>query len=213
MTNRSHSASVAHETTERQDVRATGTVFRILCHAEKGGQYVPQYSQGEISSTGEDVRVVRWPVEVRELEQLRRRGILRLLVIENGATPPVPTDSREDWVRAPVSRADFAARVAALRAKAGTQRIPVLDQDGLLHYDSQVVPMSPTEMELLQPLVERFGCLVARHELIALLSAHRGRASQNALDLHIMRIRRKVLSVGLRIRTASGRGYLLESSG
>lgn len=174
---------------------------------------MPQYSKGEISTAEEDVRVVRWPVEVKELEQLRRRGSLRLLVIENGATPPVPTDSREDWVRAPVSRADFAARVAALRAKAGTHRIPVLDQDGLLRYDSQVVPVSPTEMDLLQPLVERFGDLVSRHELIALLCARSGRASRNALDLHIMRIRRKVVSLGLRIRTASGRGYLLESSG
>ncbi|WP_313896608.1 helix-turn-helix domain-containing protein [Streptomyces sp. GC420] len=157
--------------------------------------------------------MVRWPVEAKELEQLRRRGVLRLLVVENGATPPVTTDSREDWVRAPVSKADFTARVAALRARAGTYQVPVLDQDGLLRYGSQVVPVSPTEMDLLQPLVERFGTLVARHELIALLRARRGGASRNALDLHIMRMRRKVAGLGLSIRTASGRGYLLESSG
>ncbi|MEU7059270.1 helix-turn-helix domain-containing protein [Streptomyces sp. NPDC046197] len=157
--------------------------------------------------------MVRWPVETERLQQLRRRGALRLVLVENGASPPVPTDAREDWVRAPVSKADFAARVAALRARAGTYRIPVLDQDGLLRYGSQVVPVSPTETDLLQPLVERFGGLVARHELIALLRARRGRASQNALDLHVMRIRRKVRCVGLRIRTASGRGYLLEASG
>ncbi|MER7187330.1 winged helix-turn-helix domain-containing protein [Streptomyces hyaluromycini] len=173
---------------------------------------MPQYSEGQLFSAAQDVRVLRWPVEGQELEQLRRRGTLRLLVVENGATPPVPSDSREDWIRAPVSRADFAARVAALRARAGTHRIPVLDQDGLLRYGSRMVPVSATQMNLLQPLVERYGTLVARHELIALLHARRGTASQNALDLHIMRIRRKVVALGLRIRTANGRGYLLESS-
>ncbi|MFF4116881.1 helix-turn-helix domain-containing protein [Streptomyces sp. NPDC001714] len=172
---------------------------------------MPQYSEGQLFSATQDVRVLRWPVEVQELEQLRRQGILRLLVVENGATPPVPSDSREDWIRAPVSRADFAARVAALRARAGTHRIPALDQDGLLRYGTRMVPVSPTQMNLLQPLVERYGTLVARHELIALLRDRRGTASQNALDLHIMRIRRKVVSLGLRVRTASGRGYLLES--
>ncbi|MER7841550.1 helix-turn-helix domain-containing protein [Streptomyces sp. NPDC096040] len=173
---------------------------------------MPQYGEGQLFSARQEVRVLRWPVEVQELEQLRRRGILRLLVVENGATPPIPSDSREDWVRAPVSRADFAARVAALRARADLDVIPVLDQDGLLRYGSRMVPVSPTQMELLQPLVERFGTLVARHELIAVLRARRGTASQNALDLNIMRIRRKVVSLGLRIRTANGRGFLLESS-
>ncbi|WP_107483532.1 helix-turn-helix domain-containing protein [Streptomyces humi] len=172
---------------------------------------MPRYSEGQLFSATQDVRVLRWPVEVQELEQLRRRGIPRLLVVENGDTPPVPSDSREDWIRAPVSRADFAARVAALRARAGTHRVPVLDQDGLLRYGSRMVPVSPTQTSLLQPLVERYGTLVPRHELIALLSAGRGTASQNALDLNIMRIRRKLAPLGLRIRTANARGYLLES--
>ncbi|MFD5544489.1 transcriptional regulator [Streptomyces sp. NPDC127079] len=173
---------------------------------------MPQYSEGQLFSATQDVRVLRWPVEVQELEQLRRRGVPRLLVVENGATPPVPSDSREDWIRAPVSRDDFAARVAALRARAGTHRVPVLDQDGLLRYGSRVVPVSPTQMNLLEPLVERYGTLVARQELIALLRARRGTASQNALDLNIMRIRRRLAPLGLRIRTANARGYLLEPS-
>jgi DNA-binding response OmpR family regulator len=65
-------------------------------------------------------------------------------------------------------------------------------------------------MHLLRPLVQRFGKLVAREELLGLLSAHSGSVSRNALDLHIMRIRRRLLPLGLRLRTASRRGYLLE---
>ncbi|MGW3951278.1 helix-turn-helix domain-containing protein [Streptomyces sp. NPDC004752] len=184
--------------------------IRIPCHWEKGN-FVPEYGAGEFFSVGDAVRVVRWPVEMKELEELRRRGIPRLLVVENGATAPIPPDSREDWVRAPVSKADFAARIAALRARADVHHVPILDQDGLLRHGSGMVVVSPTEMDLLQPLVERFGGLVARYQLIALLRTRRGKASQNALDLHMIRMRRKVARVGLCIRTVSGRGYLLES--
>ncbi|GGY91317.1 winged helix-turn-helix domain-containing protein [Streptomyces nitrosporeus] len=162
------------------------------------------------ASVEEKVHVVRWPLEASRLEHHRRTGALRLLVIENGATPPMSTDAREDWVRSPITREDFAARVSALRARAASRDVPALDHDGLLRYGSRVVPVSPTEMYLLRPLVERFGSLVSRHELLALLSTRNSTASRNALDLHVMRIRRRVLPLGLRLRTASRRGYLLE---
>ncbi|MGW0605924.1 winged helix-turn-helix domain-containing protein [Streptomyces sp. NPDC002644] len=134
-----------------------------------------------------------------------------MIVVEDRATPPVTTDVREDWVRSPITREDFAVRVEALRARAGTHSAPLLDQDGLLRYGTQVVAVSPTETYLLRPLVQRFGSLVAREELLGLLSARSGTASRNALDLHVMRIRRRLLPLGLRLRTASRRGYLLEN--
>jgi hypothetical protein len=187
-------------------------IFGSPRHALEG-RFMPQCSRSQGSSGGEEVHVVRWPAEMADLNRYRRLGVLRLLVIESGTTAPILTDVREDWIRSPVNKADFAIRVAALRARAAVHQVPVLDQDGLLRYGSQVAPMSPTETDLVQPLVERFGDLVAREELIALLSARRGSASQNALDLHVMRIRRRVVSLGLSVRTACGRGYLLEASG
>ncbi|MFI6118401.1 helix-turn-helix domain-containing protein [Streptomyces sp. NPDC051064] len=174
---------------------------------------MPHTKRPQPSSDEEQVHVVRWPLEASKLEHFRHKGALRLLVIENGATPPVSTDVREDWVRSPITREDFAARVSALRARALSHDVPVLDHDGLLRYCSRVVPVSPTEMYLLRPLVQRFGSLVGRDELLTLLSTRGSTASRNALDLHVMRIRRRVLPLGLRVRTASRRGYLLEALG
>lgn len=183
--------------------------FPFSCKSGKG-RFMSHTSTAQTSSVEEKVHVVRWPLEASKLEQHRRTGALRLLVIENGGTPPVSTDVREDWVRSPITREDFAARISALRARAASHDVPVLDHDGLLRYGSRVVPVSPTETYLLRPLVQRFGSLVARHELLTLLSTRGSTASRNALDLHVMRIRRRVLPLGLRVRTASRRGYLLE---
>lgn len=172
---------------------------------------MPHIGTAQTSSVEEKVHVVRWPLEASKLEHYRHTGALRLLVVENGATAPMSTDAREDWVRSPITREDFAARLSALRARAASHDVPVLDHDGLLRYGSRVVPVSPTEMYLLRPLVQRFGSLVARDELLALLSTRGSTASRNALDLHVMRIRRRVLPLGLRVRTASRRGYLLQA--
>jgi hypothetical protein len=163
------------------------------------------------SRTAEErVHVIRWPREAAALDRCRRHGTLRLIVVEDGATPPVTTDVREDWVRSPITREDFSARVEALKVRAATHFAPLLDEDGLLRYATRVVPVSPTEMYLLRPLVQRFGHLVAREELLRLLHARSGSASRNALDLHVMRIRRRLIPLDLRLRTASRRGYLLE---
>ncbi|MEU3723207.1 winged helix-turn-helix domain-containing protein [Streptomyces sp. NPDC031705] len=154
------------------------------------------------------VRIVRWPLETAKREKCRELGALRILLVENGATPPLTADLREDWVRAPVSREDLEARVMALRAKAGTYRVPTLGVDGELQFDGGSVVLSPTEVAIVAELVRNYGSLVARESLAHLTDA--SRASRNALDLHMMRIRRRIAPLGLGISTAWGRGYLLQ---
>ncbi|MCS0639062.1 helix-turn-helix domain-containing protein [Streptomyces sp. LP05-1] len=114
-------------------------------------------------------------------------------------------------MRAPMSRVDLEARVAALRHRADSRKTPVLDVSGMLHYDGRSVSISTTQTELMELFVERFEGVVHRHELRQRLTRSAvPNPSRNALDLHIMRLRRRLSPAGLAIRTAWGRGYVLE---
>lgn len=159
-----------------------------------------------------DVKLVRWPAESARRERYRSLGILRLLVVEGGVQAPVSPDVREDWVRAPVADDDLRARIASLRAKADAHRLPQVDPNGVLRYAGRSITVSRTETDLLESLVRQFGVLVPRELLRECLPDRPGGASRNALDLHIMRVRRRIRPLGLVIRTVWGRGYLLEAA-
>ncbi|MEU9419265.1 winged helix-turn-helix domain-containing protein [Streptomyces sp. NPDC048272] len=156
----------------------------------------------------EKVKIVRWPLETAKREGCRKLGALRILLVENGP-PPLLADLREDWVRAPVSHQDLMARVRALQARAAAYRAPVLDPDGVLRVGSTSVVLAPSEVPIVAELVRNYGSLVARESLAHLLACART-TTRNALDLQMMRIRRRIAPLGLGISTAWGRGYLLQ---
>jgi DNA-binding response OmpR family regulator len=164
-----------------------------------------------VSTPVGDVRLVRWPAQADLRRQFLEAGVPCLLVVEGDAMPPLSLDIREDWVRAPISRHDLHARLAVLRARARTDGVPRLDECGTLHFRGESVPISATQTNLMQLLVARFGAVVAREALRAELTAHKRRSStRNSLDLHIMRMRRRIQPLDLAIRTVWGRGYVLE---
>ncbi|WBB50249.1 winged helix-turn-helix domain-containing protein [Verrucosispora sp. WMMA2044] len=158
----------------------------------------------------EDVKFVRWPAERHLRDLCRQERIPCLLVVEGGAEPPVCSDPREDWVRTPISPSDLDARVAALRQRSHDRRTPVLDPAGTLSFRTASVVMSSTHLELMDLFVERFGQVVYRWELMAILTKRDSTSTRNALDLHIMRMRKRIAPLDLDIVTAWGRGYALE---
>jgi DNA-binding winged helix-turn-helix (wHTH) protein len=65
------------------------------------------------------------------------------------------------------------------------------------------------EARLTGALVRRFGAVVSRDDLVA--AGWPGREpDRNALDVHVLRLRRRLQPVRLAIRTVRSRGYLLE---
>lgn len=157
-----------------------------------------------------DVKLVRWPAEEGRRERYRALGIPRLLVVEGGCHPPVCSDGKEDWIRAPVSRTDLEARMATLRAKAWVDRVPEIDPVGVLRHGGRSCAISPTEVDLLERLIRSFGEVVSRQDLLRCLPERPTLSRRNALDLHIMRVRRRIKPLNLAIRTVWGQGYLLE---
>lgn len=161
-----------------------------------------------MSAEATDVKVLRWPKEQGKRELYRDLGWYRLLVVDPGAPAPVCTDEREDWIRAPIAKEDFEARMAALRARANNSG-PHLDDNRVLHFANRAVPLSPAEAELLGVLIRNFGSLVERSRLEERTTAE-GPRSRNTLDLRIMRLRRRIAPLGLVVRTDRGRGYVLD---
>src|SRR5262249_55667543 len=137
-------------------------------------------------------------------------GVLRLLVVEGGVPAPICSDLREDWVRAPITDADLRARVATLSAKANSNRLPQIDPYGILRFADRSTSVSPTETELMECLIRQFEALVPREELHDCLPERASECGRNALDLHIMRLRRRIRPLGLSIQTIRGRGYMLQ---
>jgi DNA-binding winged helix-turn-helix (wHTH) protein len=159
-----------------------------------------------------NVELVRWPDDPQRLAGLRTSGVPRLLIVSDGAEPPIPTDCLEDWVAAGASESALDARRRALQARARAHGArPVIDDDGLLRYDDLWVSLSPVEQFLTEELIDRFGTVVAR-DVLAGRAWPQGAPTRNALDVHVLRLRRRLAPLGLEIRTVRSRGYLLQES-
>lgn len=159
-----------------------------------------------------DVAVLHWPAEEDRREELRRAGQPRLLLVESGA-PPIPSDELEDWIRLPAADVDLRVRVESLRrrADASGDPVPELDVDGVLRLGDSWVSLAPVEARLTAALLERFGAVVSRDALVR-AGWPGGSSNRNALDVHILRLRRRLSPLRLAIRTVRSRGYLFERS-
>jgi len=158
-----------------------------------------------------DVAVVRWPDERERREALARSGRARLLLVEEAAPPPVSADPLEDWVREPCSELDLQARFEGLhqRLVRSLEVVPELDPDGVIRFGDRRATLPPVEARLATALLRRFGAVVSRDDLAA-AGWPDGSPGRNALDVHVLRLRRRLRPVRLGIRTVRSRGYLLE---
>ena len=159
-----------------------------------------------------DVVLLRWPFEEERRDRLEQEGQLRLLLVEGGVPAPVCSDPTEDWVRVPADEADVRARIDGLTVRhgSGLADVPDLDHDGLLRRKGGWVSLPPVEARLMSALIERFGAVVSRDQL-SRSGWPKGAPGRNALDVHVLRLRRRIAPVGLSIKTVRSRGYLLEA--
>ena len=159
----------------------------------------------------DDVALVRWPSERDRREALARAGHARLLVVDPDAAPPIASDPLEDWVRESANELDVRARLEGLRLRLeqSLELVPELDADGVIRVGERWAPLPPVEARLTDALLRRFGAVVSRDELAA-AGWPDGAPGRNALDVHVLRLRRRLEPVRLAIRTVRSRGYLLE---
>jgi hypothetical protein len=160
-----------------------------------------------------DVALIRWPSERLRRERLRAAAAPRLLLVELGSAPPTDGDLLEDWLRIPADEVDLQLRVAGIEARArslaGAVAAPELDGDGVLRVGPAWVSLPPVEARLTSALLDRLGLVVSR-EALARAGWPEGAPGRNALDVHVLRLRRRLGAVSLAIKTVRSRGYVLE---
>ena len=84
---------------------------------------------------------------------------------------------------------------------------------GHLGRDDPIPPLGDQRVQLLtRHLLDKAGAVASRSEL-AVKGWPDGTPSRNALDVRILRLRRRIEPYGLMIRTVRHRGYLLDPTG
>ena len=163
--------------------------------------------------------MLRWPEEEGRRTTIGMQGAPRLLLVPDGEEPPRVSDCLEDWIRVPAEENEVRARVDALSVRSrahlttgredGRETAPVLDDFGVLRMNGSWVALPPLEARLAESLLGRIGTVTSREALIRAgwPTAPPGR---NALDVHVLRLRRRLQPLGLVIRTVRSRGYLME---
>ncbi|TFY97914.1 response regulator transcription factor [Ramlibacter rhizophilus] len=124
----------------------------------------------------------------------------------------------DDYMAKPFSLQELEARVRALtrRGMGGTSSSIrhgplVYDQAGrVATIDGRAVELSARELGLLEVLLQRAGRLVSKDQLVERLCEWGEEVSNNAIEVYIHRLRKKIEKGPIRIATVRGLGYCLE---
>ena len=124
----------------------------------------------------------------------------------------------DDYMAKPFALEELEARVRALtRRTAGSAN--ALIKHGPLSYDQlgrvatidgKMIDLSAREISLLEILLTRAGRLVSKDQLVERLCEWGDEVSNNAIEVYIHRLRKKIEKGPIRIATVRGLGYCLE---
>ena len=124
----------------------------------------------------------------------------------------------DDYMAKPFSLQELEARVRALtrRGMGGSTNTirhgPLeYDQAGrVATIDGKMVELSARELGLLEVLLQRAGRMVSKDQLVERLCEWGEEVSNNAIEVYLHRLRKKIEKGPIRIATVRGLGYCLE---
>ncbi len=124
----------------------------------------------------------------------------------------------DDYMAKPFALSELEARVRALtRRGLGTASSVIkhgplsFDATGRVAYiNDQMIELSAREISLLEVLLQRAGRLVSKDQLVERLCEWGEEVSNNAIEVYIHRLRKKIEQGPIRIATVRGLGYCLE---
>ncbi|MFZ9679271.1 MAG: response regulator [Quisquiliibacterium sp.] len=124
----------------------------------------------------------------------------------------------DDFMAKPFALSELEARVRALvRRSMGAanslMRLGALSYDQVgrvASIDDKPVELSAREIGLLEILLQRAGRLVSKEQIVNHLCEWGEEVSNNAIEVYMHRLRRKIEGGGIKISTVRGLGYCLE---
>lgn len=125
----------------------------------------------------------------------------------------------DDYLTKPFELQELAARLRALSRRAEGQISDVLRVGDLsldltnreVLYKGAHLSLSLREYALLERLMARAGHVVTKQQMVQTLSASEGEVSDNAIEVYVYRLRKRLEGVNVEIHTIRGFGYLLDS--
>lgn len=157
------------------------------------------------------------------LRRLRARGDRTAVLV---LTASGDTDDRvrgldsgaDDYLAKPFELTELEARLRALHRRALGHATPLL-QVGRLVYDSvarsfridgERLALPPREHQVLEQLITRAGQPLRKRQLADAVSTLDESLNEDALEIYVHRLRRKLSGSGAVIHTLRGLGYVLE---
>ena len=124
----------------------------------------------------------------------------------------------DDYVTKPFDLAELAARVRAFGRRRAGQAQPYIEA-GPLQFDTvgrevrangERLSLSVREISVLEMLMARVGRVVTKRQIVNSLSAWDADFSENAVEVYVYRLRKRLEGTGAGIQTVRGFGYLLD---
>ncbi|MDQ8033865.1 DNA-binding response regulator [Bordetella genomosp. 1] len=124
----------------------------------------------------------------------------------------------DDYVTKPFDLPELAARVRALGRRRSGQAQPLIEV-GPLVFDTvgrevrangHRLALSVRELSVLEMLMARVGRVVTKRQIVNSLSAWDADFSENAVEVYVYRLRKRLEGTGASIQTVRGFGYMLD---
>lgn len=158
------------------------------------------------------------------LRRLRRRNpTLPVLILSGREKPEEKVQGldlgADDYLVKPFSLNELQARVRALLRRGHQGGAAPSIVYGGLGFDTvgrtaslsgKTLPLSLHETGVLEVLMHRFGRVVSKEQLVEQIYSYDREVSQNAIEVYVHRLRKKIAGSGVTVRTLYGQGYLLD---